>query len=220
MPRKHGSAKSGSGKSSKSSKRDPKGVDDLKPGGSRQDAAAVGGKGDFGVRADDAINREYTSRNTKAADRNASHPRSGEPETEGQRVSGAGGANSGVGSSSGGDLDTDIIGVGTGGTGIAQNPSKEHVSGPDDSDGTSREFASGGPAKGENQTHVGKVGGDKRVRGGTTHQMPDDAASGTGGQGSDAATSPDAAERANAYGDGFAGEVSGGEASGHDQAGR
>jgi hypothetical protein len=197
-----------------------KDIENLKPGASAEDASAVGGAGDFGVRADDAIGREYTSRNTKQSDRGAAAPpRSGEAETEGQRVSGAGGNQSGVGASSGGDLDTDLIGVGTGGTGIAANPSKQHIDGPDDSDGSSREFASGGPAQGRNQTHVGKVGGDKRVKG-TTHRPPDDASSGTDAQGSDAATPARRPDEVNPYGDGFAGEISGGEASGSDQAGR
>lgn len=196
-----------------------KDLHDLKPGGLPEDASAVGGKGDFGVRADDTIARDYTSRNTKAHDRGRAQVRSGERETEGQRVSGAGGVQGGPGSSSGGDLDADLIGVGTGGTGIAQNPSKEHVPGPDDTDGTSREFASGRPAQGRNQTHVGKVGGNKRVKGSTVRPA-EDASTGADAQGADAATSANSAERANAYGDGFAGEISGGEASGDDEAGR
>ena len=47
------------------------------------------------------------------------------------RVFGA--PNSGPGSSSGGDIDTDIIGVGTGGSGLAATPADEPP-GPDDTD--------------------------------------------------------------------------------------
>ena len=58
-----------------------------KPGSDPEAARAVGGKGDFGVRADDVINREYASRNTRASDR-AAQPRSGE-DADGARGSAA-----------------------------------------------------------------------------------------------------------------------------------
>jgi hypothetical protein len=80
----------------------------LHPGSSTHDAKALGGKGDFGVPENDPIERNYTSTNTKRADPGTAPARSGE-DTE--RVSGVGGNESGVGSSSGGDIDTDIIGL-------------------------------------------------------------------------------------------------------------
>jgi hypothetical protein len=199
--------------------RKSKNVSDLRPGSSPEDASAVGGAGDFGAKADDTTERTYASRHVLRADPGKSHARSDAGGGDSARVSGASGVSGGPGASSGGDLDTDLIGVGTGGTGVAGSPSREHVPGPDDTDGTSNEFAAGGPAKGENQTLVGKIGGNKRIDG-TVHQPADDAASGPGGQGADATTSPDANARADAYGDGFAGEISGGEATGGDQAGR
>jgi hypothetical protein len=82
----------------------------LHPGGSAEDAKAFGGKGDFGVPESNVIERTYTSANTKQADPGNATARSG---SDGSRVSGVGGNESGPGSSSGGDLDTDIIGFGT-----------------------------------------------------------------------------------------------------------
>jgi hypothetical protein len=118
-----------------------------------------GGKHDFGVPADDrhTVEREYVSENTKASDPGAAQPASSE--FEGNRTHGAGGKATGDGSSSGGDLDPDLIGVGTGGSGVADNPAKFDRPGADDTEGSSSDMASGPPAKGENQTGVGKIGG-------------------------------------------------------------
>lgn len=82
----------------------------LHPGSSEADAKAVGGSGDFGVAENDVVGRNYTSRNTKLADRGVAPQRSGESE-DAVRTSGAGGTNSGPGSSSGGELDTDLSGL-------------------------------------------------------------------------------------------------------------
>jgi hypothetical protein len=82
-------------------------------------AGKIGGKGDFGVPESDVVERSYTSANPRASDRGAAQPHAGE---DGGRVAGVGGKASGPGASSGGDIDTDIIGLGTGGSGIAQSP--------------------------------------------------------------------------------------------------
>src|SRR5437868_3572810 len=79
----------------------------LHPGSSAEDAKKVGGKGDFGAAENDRAARDYTSRNTKRSDRGGAEPHSGD---ESERTSGVGGNASGAGSSSGGDLDTDIVG--------------------------------------------------------------------------------------------------------------
>ena len=176
---------------------------DLKPGSSAEDARAVGGKGDFGVSADqdNRVDRDYTSRNTKASDPGAAQPRAGG--LGGTRESGAGGSEVGTGASSGGDIDTDIVGVGTGGSGIAQSGVVGRPPGPDDSDGSSREFASGPPAKGEKGPKAGKVEGTIVDRsGGGRESTPQ-------GEGADSATSPEQ------FGDdSFKGEISSGEAGG------
>ena len=181
-----------------------------KPGSEAAEAKNVGGTQDFGVPAGSGTSRarEYTSDNTRASDPGAAMPRSGE-EAEGVRTSGAGAADEGVGSGSGGDIDTDVLGVGTGGSGISASGPGDRP-GLDDSDGTSREMASGLPAKGENQTGVGTIGGGGRVNG-TTHSGDLDVTTGALPEGADAANNPTARGD-----DSFAGEVSSGEAVGED----
>jgi hypothetical protein len=193
----------------------------LKPGSSAEDARKVGGEGDFGARAggDRTAERDYTSRNTKVSDPGAAQP--WDFENDGVRDHGAGARDAGPGSASGGDVDPDIVGVGTGGSGIATSGVIGRPPGPDDSDGTSDEFAAGGHAQGRNQTGVGKVGGSKRVAG-TTHSGDVDAST-SDAQGGSAVTNPrheaggdiKHSPRDN-YGDAFASEVSLGEASGED----
>jgi hypothetical protein len=180
-------------------KRVPKQKTDLKPGSNPEDAAKIGGQGDFGVPEDDVIGRTYTSRNTKASDPGAAQARSGEND---DRTSGAGGTASGVGSSSGGDLDTDIVGVGGTGNVSTSGASGEHTPGPDDSDGTSSEFAAGRPAQGRNQQNPRP----QRVKGSTVQQPDERTLEG----GADNASRPDSQS------DDFTGEVSSGEASGGD----
>ena len=177
---------------------------DLKPGSSSEDARAVGGEGDFGESANEnnRIDRDYTSRNTKMSDRGAAQPRSSG--MAGARESGAGGSAVGTGASSGGDIDTDIVGVGTGGSGIAQSGSVGRPPGPDDSDGSSREFASGPPAKGEKGPHAGKVEGTIVDRSGGGRES----ASGSG-EGADSMTPPPQFDD-----DSFKGEISSDEAGG------
>jgi hypothetical protein len=191
-----------------------------KPGSQPEQAAEVGSRGDFGVPEGigPSADRDYVSENTKRSDPGASRPAS--HEHDGVRTSGAGADYSGPGSASGGDIDTDIVGVGTGGSGLAQSGPDDRT-GPDDSDGTSNEFASPVPkgqagqanvipAQGRNQGGVGKVGGSKRVRGSTTRSSPD-ISTGQAAQGADAATNPEAQNE-----DSFMSEVSSGEASGQD----
>src|SRR5205085_236902 len=79
-------------------------------------AETCGGERDFGARESDRVEREDASRGTKGGDPGNPLPRGN---NEGQRVSGAGACDSGVGSASGGDIDPDIIGVGADGSGIA-----------------------------------------------------------------------------------------------------
>jgi hypothetical protein len=196
----------------------------LKPGSSAEDARKVGGKGDFGAPEGGltgrTADRDYVSRNTKVSDPGASSPY--DFEHDGVRDHGAGGRDSGPGSASGGDVDPEIIGVGTGGSGIATSGIIGRPPGPDDSDGSSDEFASGAHAQGRNQTLTGgQVGGAKRVGGGSTVSRDTDASTGGGSQGASAVTNPiheaggDVKHTPNdAYGDSFASEVSLGEASG------
>lgn len=193
-----------------------------KPGSSPRDARKASGKGDFGARAGGArtADRDYASRNTKLSDPGTSQP--WDFEQDGVRDHGAGARDSGPGSASGGDIDTDIVGVGTGGSGVATSGVTGRPPGPDDSDGSSDEFATGGHAQGRNQTNVGQVGGSKRVEG-TTHSADRDAHAGGDSQGASAVTNPihelggDVRHAPNdSPGDAFAGEISMGEAMGED----
>lgn len=177
----------------------------LKPGSSVTDAKKVSGEGDFGAPADDVNARTYTSENTRRSDPGGAQISSSE-EHRGERTAGVSSNDAGPGSGSGGDIDTSFVGV-AGGSGLADDIIKEHQDGLDDSVGTSAEFASGGPARGENQTHVGKVGGGKRVTGRTRQLYPQE--SDTDDQGADVASRDDGLP-----GDAFQGEVSADEASG------
>lgn len=174
--------------------------------GSSPDAARkVGGKGDFGIPESDVPGRQYTSENTKQSDPGSAHPHAG---TEGgDRTAGVGGDDVGDGSNSAGDIDTSIVGVGTGGSGVGEPTGRGP--GPDDSDGSSNEFASGPPSKSKpDKSAVGKVGGNKRVRGSTVTPSDDLNSGSGGGFGPDDATNPAR------HDDSFAGEVSSDEAGG------
>jgi hypothetical protein len=194
----------------------------LKPGSNPEDARKVGGEGDFGARAggERTADRDYVSRNTKMSDPGNAQPWASEH--DGVRDHGAGARDTGPGSASGGDIDPDVVGVGTGGSGVAASGVIGRPPGPDDSDGSSDEFAAGGHAQGRNQTLTGnKVGGSKRVAG-TTHSGDVDAST-ADGQGASAVTNPvhEAGgdlrhSPRDSYGDASASEVSLGEASGED----
>ena len=193
-----------------------------KPGSQAAGARNVAAPGDFGVPVgtERTRDRDYVTRNTKRSDRGTQHPAS--HEHDGDRSSGAGGNYSGPGSSSGGDIDPDITGVGFGGSGVSQAGPDDQI-GADESDGTSNEFASPVPpgrpgeveiipAQRRNQRDVGKVGGSKRVRGSVVSRAAD-VSTGRDAQGADAATNPTARGD-----DSFVGEISSGEASGDDLA--
>ena len=92
-----------------------------KPGSEGDEAKTVESKGDFGVPMGTGrtADRDYVTQNTKRADPGAAPPRSGEEGGDGLRTTGVGGPATGDGASSGGDLDPDFIGVGSGGSGMA-----------------------------------------------------------------------------------------------------
>ena len=188
-----------------------------KPGSEPDKAKSVASKGDFGIPAGSgpSLDREYTSENTKRSDPGAAQP--WDWEHDGVRDHGAGARDTGPGSASGGDLDPDIVGVGSGGEGIAQSGPDDPPGADDTEDGrlhTSPPPLRQGnaviePAHGLNQTGVGRVGGSKRVQGSTVQGS--DYASGPPNLGPDAATNPDAQQD-----DSFASEISAGEALGQD----
>jgi hypothetical protein len=177
-----------------------KSLADWKPGSEGEQAAEVGSPDDFGVHASRSSRgeRDYTNRNTKQSDPGAAQPWS--REHDGNRQAGASAHDSGPGSGSGGDIDTDVVGVGFGG--VAQSgPGGDP--GMAATDGTSREFASGGPATGVVPPHANDFSG-------STYTGADRSAGGDS-QGSDAAVS---GNRDDDRDDSFVGEVSSDEAAG------
>src|SRR3954452_23614825 len=106
-------------------------------------------KHDFGIPSEDAApdmtaeDRDYPGRPA-----GSKKTRSG---ATGKRTVGVGSTEGPDGKGSGGEVDTDLIGLdGTGG-GVASDGVVGKPPGPDDTDGSSNEFASGPPAKGENR---------------------------------------------------------------------
>jgi hypothetical protein len=83
-------------------------------------------------------------------------------EGEGVRTSGVGAPPGPPGSGSGGDLDADFIGF-DGRGGVAKDPGERRTKGPDITEGGSAPFASGPPARGENERRPGGVGGPRPV---------------------------------------------------------
>lgn len=169
-------------------------------------AKSVGGKGDFGVpESGRERDRQYVSQETKSQDPGGIPAHSGVDD----RVTGVGGNASGIGSSSGGDIDTDIIGVGTGGTTVSQ-------AGPDDRRDGADIVTGDQPGRGRSSQNQSRNQNQPTPQ----HQPPPgafvqrsdgDASTSGDGQGAAAATNPAAQDD-----DSFAGEISLDEASGAD----
>ena len=133
----------------------PSGKSNRKVGSSRNAARKTGGKTDFGIPAARSTS-EFARRKSRATKFNPTTSQPTDPRqdlgaTQQSRVSSVGKPAAGPGASSAGDIDTDVIGVGSG-AGLAQSPpDPSGVSDAQWSDGSSNEFASGPPARGENQ---------------------------------------------------------------------
>ena len=105
-------------------------------------------KHDFGIPSEDAApDMTVEDRDFPGRPAGSKRTRSG---ASGKRTIGVGSTEGPDGKGSGGEVDTDIIGLGSGG-GVASDGVVGRPAGPDDSDGSSNEFASGPPAKGENR---------------------------------------------------------------------
>jgi len=164
---------------------------------------SVGGKGDFGVpETGRERERAYVSQETKSQDPGALP---GHSNGEGTRTSGVGGNDSGVGSSSGGDVDTDIIGLGAGGATVSQ-------SGPDDRRDGKDMLTGEAAGLGTNSRRTNRPAPNDSTPPGAFVQRSDGDASTTGdGQGAASVTNPHARDD-----DSFAGELSMDDASGAD----
>ncbi len=113
-----------------------------KVGSDPEAARSIGGEGDFGAPESNPVERAYASRETKRRDPGAAPSRS---TADGRRDSGAGSPQSGPGSGSGGDLDPDIVGVGFGGSGVAQTGPTRTQGADITTGGGSEPFAAPGP---------------------------------------------------------------------------
>ena len=192
-----------------------------KVGSDARAARKVGGKLDFGVpETGSERNRRYVSEEIKANDPGSAPEPSSGTAGVGQRVSGAGGNASGVGSSSGGDVDTDIIGIGQGGTTVSQAGPDDRTDGPDMIGGdqsASEAFAAKPPPGARNakrdSSRKGRPGArGKAVRGSTVDHSGGDVSTTGAGAGSGAVTNPQAPRDD----DSFAGEINLSEAGGID----
>ena len=186
-----------------------------KVGSDPRAARKVGGKLDFGVpETGSERDRQYVSQETRLNDPGSAPEHS---HNTGDRVTGAGGNASGVGSSSGGDVDTDLVGVGTGGVGLAQD-------GPDRTEGAdiiegdqpvSEAFASKQLPRGKNikvdPNRKAPSQRNKPMKGTTIDRSGGDVSTTGEGQGPAAVTNPLARDD-----DSFAGEINIDEASGID----
>jgi hypothetical protein len=152
-----------------------------KVGGSKQAARKFGGKNDFGIPAKEAtVANDDPYGRVKGPEKGTGPTRSG---AQGRRTTGVGAPTGPAGAGRGGDLDPDIIGVG--GTGGVARDGPDRTQGPDITEGGSGTFASGPPAKGDNQPPKGQHGGSVRVQGTTTTgdiSGSETAASTSGGQ--------------------------------------
>lgn len=171
----------------------------------------VGGKGDFGIPASQANAPEPIGGREKGPEQGTGFQRSG---ASGARVSGVGHAPGAPGTGSGGDLDPDFIGL-DGKGGVAAAPDERKTDGPDMTDGHSDAFASGPPARGQNQLRPGTHGAPSQVvRGSTVDRSGGDASTTGSGMGSDSTGSAASLSDRDIPDNAAAGEISSDEAGG------
>ena len=133
--------------------------------------APVGGKLDFGIPASQVKAPLSDGGREKGVEQGTGPMRSG---NRAVRTSGVGHPPGRAGTGSGGDIDTDVVGLGGRG-GVAASPASGRTSGPDITEGGSAPFASGPPARGKNQRRPGAHGTAQRVRGSTVDRTGGDA---------------------------------------------
>jgi hypothetical protein len=125
--------------------------------------------GDFGIPTASAVRRVRRGEDVFRTHESHRELRSGASDVP--RDAGVGAPDDGPGSHSGGDVSPDFVGVGTGGSGIAESGAGGHTSGPALSN--AGDFASGPPARGHNNLPPGLVGGSKRVDGSVVMPVED-----------------------------------------------
>ena len=175
-----------------------------KVGSDRAADREIGGKLDFGISADRAKAPPPDGGREKGPEQGTGPMRSG---ASGVRDDGVGHAPGGPGTGSAGDLDPDIIGF-DGKGGLAVTPPSGRTSGPDITEGGRTPFASGPPAKGENELPAGTHGVPPKIVVGSTVDRGGGDASTTGPEsGADATLRPTAYPQLDVPDDEAAGEV-------------
>jgi hypothetical protein len=168
--------------------------DEPKVGSDRSAAEHFAGKRDFGIPAEGAGRFTEVAEEAKyqPGGDDLSDPRPARSGADATRESGVGGLDSGSGSSSGGDIDTDIIGVGTHGRGIASAGPDERKSGADMTQAASSRHVANphNPSSKTRGSTVNRSGGDNTTSGAgtgsssvTPFETGDDAAAGEISQG-------------------------------------
>jgi hypothetical protein len=173
-----------------------------------------GGKLDFGLPASKVTAPLPDGGREKGPEQGTGPMRSGEG---GVRVAGVGHAPGKPGTGSGGDLDPDFVGL-DGKGGLAATPPSGRTRGEDITEGGSGAFASGPPARGENELPAGTHGAPSEiVHGSTVDRTGGDASTTGSGGGADSASGASGSQRRSqdAQDDAAAGEISSGEASGN-----
>jgi len=132
------------------SKKNQRDHDKTKKVGSDPNAAEnFAEKHDFGIPSEDAApDMTVEDRDFPGRPAGSKGTRSG---ASGKRTVGVGSTEGPDGKGSGGEVDSDYIGLGSSG-GVSSDGELGKPAGPDDSDGSSNEFASGPPAKGEHKS--------------------------------------------------------------------
>lgn len=161
------STPSGKGRSKRKTESKSNATD--KVGSSEKAAEHFAESRDFGIPARKAEPGQQTVIDGRLEDRPLGTPLP-PADPDGARTVGVGAPSTGPGSFSGGDLDPDILGVGTG-RGIAASP-KTRTQGPDIIEAAVDDKAFGPPSKGENELPPGTHGTTGVIKG-TVHDRMD-----------------------------------------------
>jgi hypothetical protein len=176
-----------------------------KVGSDRAADREIGGKLDFGIPASQVSAPLPDGGREKGPEPGTGPMRSG---TRAVRDSGVGHAPGNPGTGSGGDLDPDFIGL-DGKGGLSARPASGRTQGPDITEGGSAPFASGPPARGDNELPAGTHGAPPQiVRGSTVDRGGGDASTTGPASGADSTLSPTAYPRLDVPDDEAAGEIS------------
>ena len=130
-----------------------------------------GGSGDFGIAARSDVLKDHEGQ----IEGRPAGSAPGYSGSKGVRTTGVGGSGGEPGHDSGGDVDLDFNGFGSGGVMAAKPVDPSELTGADVTDGTRDKFASGGPAAGRNTIRPGTHGAVPGFNGDVMDHTGDDA---------------------------------------------